>query len=239
MEPVQKTRLYSQIVERIKEQIREGKYKPGGRIPSERELAAMLRVGRSSIREAMTVLESIGLLEIRPGEGTFVRDFKQENSLKTFFDTFVTLWEIEPSQILQLLQVRRMLEPETAALAATAATEQDLAELGGLLEEMKEAAREGKVGEDLDFRFHYVLARSTGNVILVDIINALSDLMHKALQQVRWMALFNPQRVSQIIAEHQCIMRALAGKDAPLARQYMLKHLNGVESNYKRYLKEV
>ncbi|MGI6096800.1 MAG: FadR/GntR family transcriptional regulator [Dethiobacteria bacterium] len=239
LEPVQRTRLYTQIVKKIKEQIGSGKYKPGSRLPSERDLAEMLQVGRSSVREAMTVLESIGLLEIRPGEGTFVRDFQNLNSMKVFFDSFVALWEIEPGQILQLLQVRKILEPQTAALAAVNFTSEDLNELQSAVKEMKEAAEHGEIGEDADFRFHYFVARGTGNKILLNTINALSDLMHKGLQQTRWMALADPERVAQIIDEHERIVKALKEKDPVAAEKSMLLHLEGVESNFKnKYLGE-
>lgn len=238
LEPVQKSRLYQQVMQQIKEQIKKGRFKPGSRLPSERELAEILQVGRSTVREAVTVLESLGLLEVRPGAGTYVRDFQNRGSVEAFFDIFVFIWEIEPSEIIQLLQVREILEPQVAVLAAENANAADLHELGRVLEEMKEATARGEVGDEYDYSFHYLIARSTGNKIILSTLNALSDLMRRGLQQTRWIALADPGRARQIINEHEMIVRALAEKDGPAARKNMLQHLQGVALNFSRYLKE-
>lgn len=238
MEPIIKSRVYIQIIEQIKKQIKTGQFKPGSRLPSERELAQMLQVGRSSVREAITVLENVGLLEVRPGMGAYVRDFQNRSSIKAYFDTLAALWEIEPSQILQLLQVRKMLEPQAASLAADNAAPEDMHELRQTLLKMKEAAAKKEVGEETDLCFHHIIARSSGNIILLETINTLSDLMRKSLQQTRWMALANPDRVITIIKEHELIIKAIEDKDSPAAQDYMLRHLQGVELNFKRYLEK-
>lgn len=222
----------------IKEQIRTGTYRPGERLPSERSLAEILEVGRSSVREAMTVLESIGILEVRPGEGTFVRDFRDNNSMEIFFDSLSTIWDIAPEEILDLLQVRKLLEPHSAYLAATHRTEEDVEELEEIIDQMKEAALKKEVGEELDFRFHYVIARSTKNTVLLNVLQALSDMMYKGLQQTRWMALSNPRRVEDIINDHTQIKDSIERRDSDGAKKYMLLHLENVESNFRQYLKE-
>lgn len=238
LEPISKTRLYSKIMKIIKEQIRTGTYRPGERLPSERSLAEILEVGRSSVREAMTVLESIGILEVRPGEGTFVRDFRDNNSMEIFFDSLSTIWDIAPEEILDLLQVRKLLEPHSAYLAATHRTEEDVEELEEIIDQMKEAALKKEVGEELDFRFHYVIARSTKNTVLLNVLQALSDMMYKGLQQTRWMALSNPRRVEDIINDHTKIKDSIERRDSDGAKKYMLLHLENVESNFRQYLKE-
>lgn len=237
LEPIQKTRLYSKIIEAIKEQIRTGKYKPGDKLPSERNLAKVLKVGRSSVREAVTVLESIGILLVKPGEGTFVRDCIENNSMEMFFESFSIIWDIEPQEILDLLAVRKILEPQSAALSAINATENDLLELNNYINGMKNAAQKKEVGEEFDYKFHYVIARSTKNKVLLNVLHALSDMMYKGQRQTRWMALSDPKRVEDVITDHTRIKEALEKRNSEEAQSCMAKHLENVESNFRRFIK--
>lgn len=233
-----KSRVCMEVVEQIKEQIKSGYLKAGSLLPSERELSEKLEVSRSSVREAVTLLESLGILEVKHGKGSFVRDFKNTKSMKNYFDTFALLFDIEPSQTLQLLEVRKILEPQAAALAAKNATAEDILQLHEIHEEMKKVPGREEVGLDPDYKFHFQIASSTGNEILFSTLNALSDLMRKSLRQTSWLALTDKQRTTGPIKEHELIIKAIQEKDAAAAHDLMLKHIEEVEINFKNNLKE-
>ncbi len=234
----QKSRVYMEIVEQIKEQIKSGYLKAGSPLPSERELAEKFMVSRSSVREAVTILESLGILEVKHGKGSYVRDFHNTRSMKNYFDTFALLFDIEPSQTLQVLEVRKILEPQAAALAAKNATAEDISNLHEIHEEMKKGLDWGEVGLDPDYRFHFQIASSTGNEILFSTLNALSDLMRRSLRQTTWLSLTDKQRTTNPILEHEQIIEAIEKKDPRTAYDWMLKHLEEVEINFRKNLKE-
>jgi GntR family transcriptional repressor for pyruvate dehydrogenase complex len=133
--PIKTKRIYEEIVEQLKELISKGELKHGQKLPAERELAESLGVSRASVREALTALEAIGILDIRPGEGTFIR----ETSVSTTFAPLTMILEMEQNSISQLMEVRRVLETEIAALAVQRATEEDLARIEENLNRMKSA----------------------------------------------------------------------------------------------------
>lgn len=233
-----KSRVYMEIVEQIKGLIKTGYLKAGSPLPSERELAEKLEVSRSSVREAVTILESLGILEVIHGKGSFIRDFRNTKSMESYFDTFALLFDINPSQTLQLLEVRKILEPQAAALAAKNATAGDVLSLQEIQEEMKKVLGREEVGLDPDYKFHFQIASSTGNEILFNTLNALSDLMRRSLQQTSWLSLADKQRTADSILEHEQILEAIENKDPAAAQERMLNHIEEVELNFKKSLKE-
>ena len=233
-----KSRVYMEIVEQIKEQIKIGHLKAGSPLPSEREMAEKFEVSRSSVREAITILGSLGIIEVQHGKGSFVRDFQNTKSMENYFDTFALLFDIEPAQTLQLLQVRKILEPHAAALAAKNATPEDVLRLNEIQKEMKITLDRGEVSLNPDYNFHFHIAASTGNDILLSTLRALSDIMRRSLRQTSWLSLTNKQRTTDPIIEHEQIIEAIDNKDAEIAYQIMFKHLEEVEINFKKSLKE-
>src|SRR6267142_105801 len=116
--PIKSTRIYEEIVRQVKQLIAEGRFKSGDRLPPERELAEKFVVSRTSVREALRALESLGLIDIRPGEGTFVR----EVSIDALVGPLALLMTSQREAIGELFEARRVLEPAIAALAASRAT---------------------------------------------------------------------------------------------------------------------
>src|SRR5437867_12526511 len=116
--PIKSTRIYEEIVRQVKQLIAEGRFKSGDRLPPERELAEKFVVSRTSVREALRALESLGLIDIRPGEGTFVR----EVSIDALVGPLALLMTTQREAIGELFEARRVLEPALAALAARRAT---------------------------------------------------------------------------------------------------------------------
>lgn len=222
--PIKTKKIYEEIVEQLKDMITRGELKPGEKLPAERDMAESLGVSRASVREALTALEAIGILDIRPGDGTFVR---QTNISETFAPLALVL-AVERNPGKQLMEVRRVLETESAALAAVRATEENLTKIEESLAKMK-AAESIPLAVEYDLKFHFAIAEATQNTILLRIMNTVADLMHITFRANREKLYAIPDKSSQVIAEHDAIYHAIRERKPEKARQYMLEHINNIE----------
>ena len=231
LKPVKTKRIYEEIVEQIRLLVTEGHVKAGDRLPSERDLAERLQVSRASVREALSALEMMGLLEIRSGEGTYI---KQVN-IDSVVAPLAWVLSMEKDMVLELLEVRKILETQAAVLAAERAEAEEVVELREALEEMKKDLQSGRLGDSSDHSFHYAIARGTRNKILIRLMNAISDTMFQTLRASR-IKLYESEGVPErLYTEHEEIFKAIQAKSPDEARVLMLQHLEGVE---KEYLKE-
>lgn len=210
-------------MEQLKDMISRGELKQGQKLPPERELAESLGVSRASVREALTALEAIGILDIRPGEGTFVR----ETSVSATFAPLAMVLEMEQNSMSQLMEVRRVLETEIAALAVQRATEEDLQNIEVNLNRMKSANTVSEAVE-ADLRFHFAIAEATHNSILLRIMNTVADLMHNTFR-IRREELF-ADKGREIISEHEAIYRAIRDRDIDSAKLRMLQHIHNIQA---------
>lgn len=233
--PIKTRKIYEEIVDQLKVLIIKGNLKPGDRLPSERELAEILGVSRASVREALTALETIGILDIRPGEGTFVRQTTQSTTI----EPLAWVLAVEKNPVAQLMEVRRVLEVESAGLAAIRATEYQLQEIEEALDIMREAAEKRELAVEFDLKFHFALAKATQNSVLLRIMNTVADIMHQTFREVRQELYGSPGMAKRIIREHNNILQAVKKCDAEKARKYMLEHLDNVEAGLIRLLKDV
>lgn len=222
-QPIKIKKIYEEIVEQLKEMISNGELKPGQKLPSERDMAESLGVSRASVREALTALEAIGILDIRPGEGTFVR----ETSVSATFAPLAMVLEMEQNPGGQLMEVRRVLETEMAALAAQRATEEDLKNIKTNLNHMKTAQTISQSVE-ADLRFHFTIAEATHNTILLRIMNTVADLMHNAFR-VQREELF-ADKGTEIICEHEAIYNAIRDRNSEAAKSKMLQHIDNIQA---------
>src|ERR671937_235572 len=138
--PVKSTRIYEEIVRQIKQMIAEGRLTSGDQLPPERDLAEKFVVSRTSVREALRALESVGLVQIRPGEGTFVR----EVSVEALIEPLALVMVSQREAIGELFEARRLIEPALAALAARRATPEELHEMDRILEEQAKEVAAGR-----------------------------------------------------------------------------------------------
>lgn len=222
-QPIKTKRIYEEIMEQLKDMISRGELKQGQKLPPERELAESLGVSRASVREALTALEAIGILDIRPGEGTFVR----ETSVSATFAPLAMVLEMEQNSMSQLMEVRRVLETEIAALAVQRATEEDLQNIEVNLNRMKSANTVSEAVE-ADLRFHFAIAEATHNSILLRIMNTVADLMHNTFR-IRREELF-ADKGREIISEHEAIYRAIRDRDINTAKLRMLQHIDNIQA---------
>jgi len=229
---IQKRKLFEDVAQHLRQLILSQRMKEGDRLPPERELSERFRVGRPSVREALRTLSQMGLVEIRAGEGAFVRKPGLPPFLKSMGDSLSVLIRQDASSLLELCDARRILEVETAAMAAERADAEDIARLQAAL-----AANEAALGTPTRFRitdveFHRAIAQATHNRILLFIHDALADLMLKT----REMALKIPGAAPDAFASHRKIFLAIQGRDPAQAAREMAIHLEHVRGRLEKAL---
>ncbi|TDT51953.1 FadR/GntR family transcriptional regulator [Fonticella tunisiensis] len=225
--PIKSTKVYEQVVEQIKGMIMDGTLKKGDKLPAERDLAEQLQVSRASIREAIRVLEVIGLVESRQGGGNFIRE-SFENSL---FEPLSMVFMLEKSKPQEILELRRIMEIETAALAARKINDKDLEAIREIIEEMKKTDDE-IINAALDKEFHYRIAHASGNVLVLNILNAVSILIDEFIKGAREMIVSNEENRHRLAEQHEEIYIALKNHNQKGAIDAMKKHFDFVDKYY-------
>ena len=212
--PPDAQKLYQQIARRIAASIEDGRYAPGDRLPSERELADDFRVSRPTIRDAMIALEFQGLVEARQGSGVYVKAAPQiaEDAVE------------RDVSALELAEARRLFEGEACALAAAIITEEQVARLESLIAEMtRETVAE--VFEKHELEFHLTIARATGNAAITATVEDLWTLRRQSSGCAAAMRRARTNSRGDFVVEHRRIAGALRARDPKAARQAMHGHL--------------
>lgn len=222
--PIQSERLYEQIVEQIEKRIVAGDLKVGDQLPPERELAEKFAVSRTAIREAVKTLREKGLIEIRPGRGTFVTDgthsaVRQSLSLLMKFGS--------GKGIANLVEVREILEPEIAALAATRITGEYISAMAEAIKIMDGALDKVDIFVEADLDFHLALAEATENPIIPLLMDSIIDLLREQRKRTGSAA----SGLARGQAHHRAIMEAVIRHDPEAARKAMQSHLQQVRED--------
>jgi GntR family transcriptional regulator, transcriptional repressor for pyruvate dehydrogenase complex len=228
-QPVERRKVYAQIAEQLLGQIGSRRLKPGDPLPPERELTQTFNVGRSSIREALRMLESQGVIAPANGGAFVVADAANplESSLRMLFALD------EEAGMHDLFELRRILECEAAALAAARHSDAHLEAMDTAIERMAESLE--ATGRDqsfieADLRFHLAVADATGNRLVVHSMHAVRDVLRRALLTVYHI----PHSPESAVVEHRAIRAAVAAGDAERAREEMRVHLARVESDVRK-----
>ena len=218
-EIIRRQKVYEAVAEQIERLILR-KLKPGDKLPSERELAEMLQVSRSSIRDAIRSLELLGLVEPRQGAGTIVCE-PADASIKPFAEALKHRKEL----VGELLDLRKMLEPGLAARAAANALPEQIATMEDILDRQsaKFSAGEPAIAEDAEF--HYNIALASGNSVLLKILDLIMDM----LRDTRQRALQVPGRPQKSLAGHRRILAAIKKHDGEGAKAAMRRHIEDIE----------
>lgn len=232
LKPIRTRKIYEQIVDQIGQLVAQGQLKPGDRLPSERELVERFQVSRASIREAISALEMMGLIEVRSGEGTYIRQV----NIESVVTPLAWMLFIEKDTDLELYEARKILEVQAAGLAAERAGEDEINEMFEALEIMRKDLELHHLGEEADHNFHYAIARATHNKILFRLMNTLSDTMKKALKSSRSKLYEHEDTPQNLYVEHCLIYEAIKNHDAEKAQKLMLNHLIGVENHLAKYI---
>ncbi|UUZ93148.1 FadR family transcriptional regulator [Paenibacillus sp. P25] len=235
IQKIKPRKIYELIAEQIKEQIVSGGLKPGDKLPSTKELSERYQVGRSTVREALSALKAMGLVEIHQGEGDYVRTIESHDVGLPEFDSSLMSRET----LMELIEARKTLEISNAALAAEKRTEDDLGKFQAVLKRMEEYLGDEVEGERCDIEFHLILAEATHNSILVRMIESISTQMQTAIRETRRLQMYANRTVStQPLQEHKAVYAAILGQDPAAAQEAMRRHLFHVEQVLVKFMKK-
>lgn len=221
-QPIQSERLYEQIVDQIERRILAGDLKIGDQLPAERELAEQFAVSRTAVREAIKTLREKGLVEIRLGRGTFVTSGAAgavRRSLGLLLKT--------ENGFVNLEEVREILEPEIAALAATRISEEYITAMTEAVETMDTALDNVEIFVEADLDFHLALAEATQNPIIPSLMDSIIDLLRE--QRKRTGNVEGGLARGQY--HHKKILEAVIQRDPQAARKAMQDHLQQVRED--------
>ncbi|GAA1327073.1 FadR/GntR family transcriptional regulator [Leucobacter albus] len=211
------------VILRIKDMIRTGELSPGDRLPPEKELGELLGASRNSLREAVKALEVIRVLDVRRGDGTYVTSLEPHLLLEVL--SFAADLHSDDS-VLEMFEVRRMLEPQAAARAARSMTAEAVAALEREVSSVTEHTDNDALVQH-DSEFHRAIVAELGNGYLSGLVESLAA--HTVRARV-WRALTQDGAKDRTISEHRAIAKAIASGDAELAAALMTTHIAGVES---------
>ncbi|MBL8317017.1 MAG: FadR family transcriptional regulator [Burkholderiaceae bacterium] len=219
-EPLHPERLSDRLAQRLMQQIEGGAWKPGDRLPTEAQLAAAHGVSRSVVREAVHQIKSRGLLRSRQGSGVYVSPPPSNRPLA--FDPTV-LESIEA--VVQVVELRRVLEGEMAALAAKRITRTQLAGLRRSLAAIDTASAGGHDAVEEDLSFHRAIGEATGNPQFARLLGFLEQYLREAMRVTRGNEARSADWMQQVRNEHRAIVDAIAAGDAGAARRAAIAHL--------------
>ena len=223
-------RLSRHVVDRFRALLATGELEPGDRLPPERELADRFGVGRGSVREALRELEILGLVEARHGAGTYVRAVDSRELMAPFRSVVA----LSPAAVDDVVEFRRLFEPQVAALAATNADDDGRALLQQALRHYDRALGAG-AAVDADVDFHEAVARCAGNPLVLAVHHALTELFAEFRTHL---VRASYERDQEVARGHQAVFGAIVAGDADAARDAMRRHLELVETAIERPLEE-
>lgn len=218
MRSIERVSVIDQAVEEIQRAVTDGTFAVDDKLPSEQELCSRLNVGRSTVREALRVLQAIGLIEIRPGRGAFVADSQKQD------ERAIALWFAQNRpKLSDVMELREAIEPVSAKLAAVRRKTRDLARMHLIHEQFVIAAGEQNTPKLalLDEEFHTAIVESAGNSLLV----RMNRLIANELREYRVRAFAKPDRIAHALQPHGEILKAIERQDADSAVSSMVEHL--------------
>jgi GntR family transcriptional repressor for pyruvate dehydrogenase complex len=224
-------RLHEKIVEQIKSLIKNGTLSPGDQLLSERQLAEKLKVSRTCIREALTVLSSQGYIEIKPRGGAFVKSVDFENMVGLFADILIK----EKENFFHILEIREVLEHFSARMAAQRATDVDLLNLYENACEIEEDITQERISTESDANFHINLAKATHNPVLTRITILLIEIMKEIYYEPTRRKFLQDKELSRIFSrQHFDIYEAVEARKSQLAGEKILEHIQTINKALMR-----
>lgn len=231
---ISRASLSDHIVEQMSDLISRGALKTGERIPSEKQLCQQFGVGRTSVREALRSLSAMGILETRMGDGTFVA----KDGGRALERSFQWGLLMNPKTVEDLIEARLMLESQTAFLAATRATPQDLDHAQEAIRKMEASLTDPQQYLEHDLQFHMIIARATQNSVLQNLLNTTRGYLQAWIAETlsRVSGDTSAKRARLSIIQHKRVVRALGKKDSHGARQAMTEHILSSSADLKNHL---
>ncbi|NLB71817.1 MAG: FadR family transcriptional regulator [Chloroflexi bacterium] len=211
--PIRPVRMYEEIIKQIEDMINSGEMLPGDKLPSERDLAQRLNVSRTTLAQALRVLEADGILVVRSGSGRFIRRSNQTEYSESVLGT------LKREAIVDLLEVREVIEKKTVELACTRATEEDLQEIE------KWVVKNGNYTADISF--HISIAQASHNDVFYNIMKSSMNLLYNT----REYSLLRSRSLDDIHGEHFEIFDAIRMRDQERASAKIARHIHLIKSH--------
>lgn len=232
IKPIRTRKIYEEVTDSILEMIKSGQFKTGDKLDSVEQLAKSFNVGRSAIREALSGLRAMGLVEMRQGEGTYITSFDASKFSLPLSSALL----MKREDIKELSEVRKILEVGAVASASINHDTEDLLAMEEALNAMKEAKGQGEIGEKADLDFHLAIAHATHNKMLINLMSSVSEIMVESMRETRQLLLYSEEMMASLVEEHQLIYQAIKARNVEEAQKNMLNHLIGVEKVLSQYI---
>ncbi len=223
-------KVFENILEQLRELMENGTLGPGNYLPPERELADQLGVGRSSLREALRVLEIMGIISNSPKRGTMIQSVNIEKALNTLSLMFFT----SPSVTLQLFEVSKSVESEIAYYAALRRKERDLQRLNDSIITLSEATNQDDFARE-DHNFHFIIVDACRNIVFGQMLHMISTLIYKQMLMTR-QSIFMNDGADKIVEQHKAIYEAIKRQNPDDAKMAMLDHILFAEAEINKSL---
>jgi GntR family transcriptional repressor for pyruvate dehydrogenase complex len=222
---VQRAGVKNQVFEQLRDRIMERTWAPGAKIPSENALAVALGVSRVSIREALHMLASLGLLETRHGGGTYVREY----SGAILFNPLLPMLALDTLDLFHVLEYRKIVEKGIVSLVVKRAGNAEIEELESALRAMQEHRNDARAFAQADLSFHLALAKATGNPVVMKVNAVITDIL-----KVSMYAIVGSLGTRDGLYYHRKILDAIQARDGPRAESLMEEHVERTIRRLKR-----
>ncbi len=223
LEAIPKQRISEAVLQQMKSMIARGEWKPGDKIPAEPVLAEMFGVSRLSVRDALQQLTSMGIVERKQGRGTFVRSFDGSQLVNEMLPMLM----LDDTEMETMFEFRGMLECESSRLAALRASDEAIAGLRALNDQLDQLEMDPQREAECDYAFHLTIVKATGNKLLIQLYTLLREIIINSLITVKTKIGSKPG-----LQYHRLLVEAIAAHDQQAARDIMWKHMN---SSLKAY----
>jgi GntR family transcriptional repressor for pyruvate dehydrogenase complex len=221
VKPIRKRSIPEEIIREFQNLIDAGHFTPGSKLPGEREFAKMLNVSRPSLREALRTLSLLGIVENRPGSGTYLATSTANSSL----EPFSIILSINKGVILEIFEARESLEGTVAELAAQRRDDADLVSMKRALKKMQSSLSDAKNYSEAELQFHQAVIEAGKNRIIADLMEKVYKLLVKSRNLVRQ---YLPDPQSYIVKDfhnHELIFKYIKAGDKGMARRSMVEHM--------------
>ena len=224
---VSKQSIPDSVAMQIQKLIAKKQLKAGDKLPSQRDLAEQLGVGRPAIREALNRLEAMGIVKIRHGKSSTI----EKVDLNTIMGNLGSMLQLAPADVLQLLEAKEIIESKCTELAAERATEEDLAQMKDFLDSMERDKDNPSAHAEADFLFHFTIVKAAGNPFIVEIMKVLSKMIQKAIEETAFEDdLEGRERAMRF---HRALYRSICRKEKTKAAQVLQRHSADSRNTYQ------
>ena len=217
MKEIKRKKVANLVFDQLMEEIVKGKWTPGTKIPSENELTKIFGVSRITVREALQRLGTLGLLETHQGEGTYVRQL----SAGTFLNSLIPMLVLDPIELKQVMEFRKIIEVETVGLVVERASDEELEKLDEIFQKMKLQRSNAEKFAAEDLNYHIALAELSKNVLLIKVNQIIKDILMTSMADI-----VRALGSSYGLYYHQKLLEVIKTRDREKAMEVMEEHLN-------------